>query len=69
MACEGGGSVRATMQQESQLAAFTVQCPVGSGGMGSVTMDAGVVKTGSFTVGIDASDEGIRWALTITQPE
>ncbi|GFH39445.1 hypothetical protein [Streptomyces pacificus] len=69
VACEGGGSVRATMKQESQVAAFTVRCPVGSGGVDSVAMDAGVVKAGSFTVGIDASDEGIRWALTVTQPE
>lgn len=69
VACEGGGSVQATMRQQSQVAAFTVDCPSGSVGVGSVTMDAGVMKAGSFTVGIDASDESIRWGLTVTQPE
>ncbi|MEU6988374.1 hypothetical protein ABZ946_33975 [Streptomyces sp. NPDC046324] len=69
VACEGDGSVRVTMQQQSQIADFTVHCPAGSAGVASVTMDAGVVTAGSFTVGIDASDEGIRWALTVTQPE
>ena len=69
VACEGGGSVLVTMRQQSQVAAFTLDCPSGNVGVGSVTMDAGVVKGGSFTVGIDTSDESIRWGLTVTQPE
>ncbi|MFI0976440.1 hypothetical protein ACH4SP_05375 [Streptomyces sp. NPDC021093] len=69
VACEGGGNVRVTMAQESQLADFTVDCPAGSAGVGSVTLPAGVMKFGSFTVGVDASDENIRWGLTVTQPE
>ncbi|MFI8823900.1 hypothetical protein [Streptomyces sp. NPDC053431] len=69
VACEGGGSVQVTMRQQAQIAAFTVDCPVGTAGVGSVTMDAGVVKSGSFTVGVDASSDDIRWALTVTQPE
>ncbi|MFI2780809.1 hypothetical protein [Streptomyces sp. ALB3] len=69
MACEGGGSVQVTMRQESQLAHFSTDCPVDGVGVGSVTLDAGVVKGGSFTLGVDASDEDIRWGLTVTQPE
>ncbi|WP_411113864.1 hypothetical protein [Streptomyces sp. 029-5] len=70
VACEGGGSVVVTMDsQQLRVAEFTVDCPAGSAGVGSVTMDAGVVQRGSFTVGIDASQESIRWALTVTQPE
>ncbi|MGW2355201.1 hypothetical protein [Actinacidiphila glaucinigra] len=57
------------MAQETQLAEFTVDCPAGTPGVGSVTMDAGVVHFGSFTAGVEASDENIRWALTVTQPE
>ncbi|MFJ4989777.1 hypothetical protein ACIP9H_39000 [Streptomyces sp. NPDC088732] len=57
------------MTQETQLAEFTVDCPAGTPGVGSVTMDAGVVQFGSFTAGVDASNENIRWALTVTQPE
>ncbi|MEV0040601.1 hypothetical protein [Streptomyces sp. NPDC050804] len=60
----------ATMEsQQVRVAEFAVDCPVGSVGVGSATMDAGVVRRGSFTVGIDASQESIRWALTVTQPE
>ncbi len=55
--------------QGAQVAAFSVDCPAGTAGVGSVTMDAGVVGSGSFTVGVDASAENIRWALTVTQPE
>ncbi|WP_234328321.1 hypothetical protein [Streptomyces sp. NRRL S-37] len=55
--------------QQARVAEFTVDCSASSTGVGSVTMDAGVVKSGSFTVGIDASHESIRWALTVTQPE
>lgn len=70
VACEGGGEVRVTMRsQESEVAAFSVDCPTGTAGVGSVTMDAGVVRRGSFTIGVDASSEEIRWALTVTQPE
>ncbi|MEV6175510.1 hypothetical protein AB0L99_45950 [Streptomyces sp. NPDC051954] len=70
VACEGGGSVQVTMQsQDVEVAAFPVDCPAGTAGVGSVTMDAGVVKAGSFTVGVDASADGIRWALTVVQPE
>jgi hypothetical protein len=70
VACEGGGSVWVTMQsQEAQVAAFTLDCPEGAAGVGSVTMDPGVVRPGSFVVGVDASSESIRWALTVTQPE
>lgn len=70
VACEGGGSVAVAMEwQQVRVAEFVVDCPVGSAGVGSVTMDAGVVGSGSFTVGVDASDESIRWALAVTQPE
>lgn len=69
VACEGGGDVRVTMAQETQIAAFSVDCPVGEAGVGSVTLDPGVVHFGSFTVGVDASADNIRWALTVTQPE
>lgn len=71
VACEGGGDVRVTMrtQEEQEVAAFSVDCPAGNAGVGSVTMDAGVVRPGSFTVGVDASADDIRWALTVTQPE
>ncbi|MDX2600630.1 hypothetical protein PV379_11515 [Streptomyces caniscabiei] len=70
VACEGGGEVRVTMRsQETEVAAFSVDCPAGTAGIGAVTMDAGVVRMGSFTVGVDASSETIRWALTVTQPE
>ncbi|MEU9778098.1 hypothetical protein [Streptomyces sp. NPDC047968] len=70
VACEGGGSVAVTMEsQGDRVAAFLVDCPAGTAGVGSVTMEAGAVRSGSFTIGVDASDEGIRWALTVTQPE
>ncbi|SPF06377.1 hypothetical protein [Streptomyces sp. MA5143a] len=70
VACEGGGSVAVKMEsQQRQVADFTVDCPTGTAGVGSVTMDAGVVQSGSFTIRVDASDEHIRWSLTVTQPE
>ncbi|MDR6974106.1 hypothetical protein J2X68_000784 [Streptomyces sp. 3330] len=70
VACEGGGDVRVTMRsQETEVAAFSVDCPAGSAGVGSATMAAGVVRPGSFTVGVDASADGVRWSLTVTQPE
>ncbi|WP_211362822.1 hypothetical protein [Streptomyces phaeoluteigriseus] len=70
VACVGGGDVRVTMQsQESEVAALSVDCPAGTAGVGSVTMGAGVVRSGSFTIGVDASSEEIRWSLTVTQPE
>ncbi|MEV1065679.1 hypothetical protein [Streptomyces sp. NPDC050263] len=70
VACEGGGSVRVTMQsKETEVAAFSVDCPADSVGVGSATMAAGVVRPGSFTVGVDASSDAVRWALTVTQPE
>lgn len=69
VACEGGGDVRVTMSQDTEIAAFSVDCPVGEAGVGSVTMDPGVVRFGSFTIGVDASADNIRWALTVTQPE
>lgn len=71
VACEGGGSVRVTMRSEleTEVAAFTVDCPVGTAGVGSVSMAPGVVAAGSFSVQVDASGEAIRWALTVTQPE
>ncbi|MEU9303409.1 hypothetical protein [Streptomyces sp. NPDC048269] len=70
VACEGGGSVRVTMESQGfQVASFAVDCPAGSAGVGSVTMDAGVVRRGSFSVSVDASAENIRWSLTVTQPE
>ncbi|WP_330285381.1 hypothetical protein [Streptomyces sp. NBC_00576] len=70
VACEGGGSVGVTMEsQQRRVAEFTVDCPAGTAGRGSVTMNAGVVQAGSFTIGVDASDENIRWALAVTQPE
>ncbi|GGY54442.1 hypothetical protein [Streptomyces omiyaensis] len=73
VACEGegeaDGGVRVTMRQQAQVAAFAVDCPVGSAGVGSVTMEPGVVKSGSFTIDVDASGDDIRWALTVTQPE
>ncbi|MGY3684793.1 hypothetical protein ACVWXU_008416 [Streptomyces sp. TE33382] len=70
VACEGGGNVQVTMDsQHLRVAEFTVDCPVGSAGVGSVTMDPGVVRSGSFSIGIDTSAQDIRWALTVTQPE
>ncbi|MFE9443469.1 hypothetical protein ACFYO2_31815 [Streptomyces sp. NPDC006602] len=70
VACEGGGSVRVTMEsQQMEVAAFSVDCPAGDAAVGSVTMEAGVVRPGSFSVAVDASTESIRWALTVTQPE
>lgn len=69
VACEGGGDVRVTMSQETEVAAFSVDCPTGKAGVGSVTMDPGVVRFGSFTIAVDASADDIRWALTVTQPE
>ncbi|MFF7178191.1 hypothetical protein [Streptomyces sp. NPDC008121] len=70
VACEGGGDVRVTMEsQGTEVAAFSVDCPAGTAGTGSVTMDAGVVRSGSFAIGVDASTEDVRWALTVTQPE
>ncbi|MFJ8633734.1 hypothetical protein [Streptomyces sp. NPDC093568] len=69
VACEGGGQVRVTMSQETEVAALTVDCPAGKTGVGSVAMDPGVVHFGSFSIGVDASKDDIRWALTVTQPE
>ncbi|MFE6826618.1 hypothetical protein [Streptomyces sp. NPDC057690] len=71
VACEGGGSVRVTMwsQEDAEVPAFSVDCPAGSAGVGSATMAAGVVRPGSFTVGVDASADDVRWSLTVTQPE
>lgn len=70
VACEGGGSLDVFMEsQQHKVAGFSVNCPVGSPGVGVAAMDAGVVQPGSFTVGVDASDESVRWALTVTQPE
>lgn len=69
VACEGG-SVDVTMESQGYpVADFTVECPVGTPGESSVVMDAGVVRSGSFTIGVDASDERVRWALMVTQPE
>ncbi|WP_251067576.1 hypothetical protein [Streptomyces sp. ISL-36] len=40
VACEGGGTVRVTMEsQQIQVAAFSVDCPAEGAGVGSVTMD------------------------------
>ncbi|MFJ8538629.1 hypothetical protein [Streptomyces sp. NPDC093591] len=69
VACEGDGDVRVTMRQDTEVAAFSVDCPAGEAGVGSVTMDPGVVRAGSFHVTVDASADNIRWALTVTQPE
>ncbi|WP_369271976.1 hypothetical protein AB5J55_19800 [Streptomyces sp. R11] len=69
VACEGGGEVRVTMSQETETAAFSVDCPAGEAGVGSVTMAPGVVRSGSFVIAVDASADDIRWALTVTQPE
>ncbi|MEU0162305.1 hypothetical protein ABZ154_26645 [Streptomyces sp. NPDC006261] len=70
VACEGGGDVRVTMESQAiQVAAFAVDCPVGRAGVGSVAMDPGVVRWGSFSVEVDASEDDVRWALTVTQPE
>ncbi|MFE7131564.1 hypothetical protein ACFVIM_11935 [Streptomyces sp. NPDC057638] len=70
VACEGGGSLVATMEsQGAYVATFTVDCPAGSVGVGSVTLDPGIVRPGSFTLGIDASAQRIRWGLAVTQPE
>ncbi|MFF2021216.1 hypothetical protein ACFVW2_05330 [Streptomyces sp. NPDC058171] len=69
VACEGGGDVAVTMHvRQVQVAAFPVDCPVGSAGVGTATLDPGVV-VGSFTVGVDASTQDVRWSLTVTQPE
>ncbi|MFF9340514.1 hypothetical protein ACF1CG_12310 [Streptomyces sp. NPDC014773] len=70
VACEGGGAAHVTMDSQGyRVADFTVDCPTGTPGTGSVTLDPGVVRTGSFTIGVDASDDTVRWALTVTQPE
>ncbi|MBT2674500.1 hypothetical protein J7E95_27575 [Streptomyces sp. ISL-14] len=70
VACEGDGNVQVTMwSQDAEVAAFSVDCPAGEAGVGSVTMDPGVVRAGSFEVAVDASADNIRWALTVTQPE
>ncbi|WP_413754724.1 hypothetical protein [Streptomyces sp. MMBL 11-3] len=70
VACEGGGDVQVTMQsQGTEVAAFSVNCPTGAAGTGSVTMDAGIVRPGSFTISVDATSQNIRWSLTVTQPE
>lgn len=70
VACEGGGSVAVSMTQlEAEVAAFTVECPVESAGIGSQEMAPGVVVFGSFSVGIDASSDAIRWSATLVQPE
>ncbi|MFD4034726.1 hypothetical protein ACFWVP_30520 [Streptomyces sp. NPDC058637] len=59
-----------TMESQGyQVADFTVGCPAGTPGTGSAVMDAGVVRSGSFTISVDASDDSIRWALTVTRPE
>ncbi|GGV19472.1 hypothetical protein GCM10010275_71520 [Streptomyces litmocidini] len=70
VACEGDGTVHVTMDSQGyQVADFTVDCPAGTAGTGAVTKDPGVVRPGSFSIGVDASDDTIRWALTVTQPE
>ncbi|MFJ4343373.1 hypothetical protein [Streptomyces sp. NPDC088915] len=70
VACEGDGTVHVTMDSQGyQVADFTVDCPAGAAGVDSVTMDPGVVRPGSFSIGVDASDDTVRWALTVTQPE
>ncbi|MFK0216551.1 hypothetical protein [Streptomyces sp. NPDC090298] len=69
VACEGGGTINATMEsQGNHVAELTVDCPAGTTGIGTVSVDPGKV-TGSFSIGIDASNGTIRWALTVTQPE
>ncbi|MGA5520002.1 hypothetical protein ACPCK2_27685 [Streptomyces pseudogriseolus] len=55
--------------QQGRVADFSVACPADRVGVGSVTMDPGVVEPGSFTIGVDASKDTIRWSLTVTQPE
>ncbi|WP_225891416.1 hypothetical protein [Streptomyces dioscori] len=70
VACEGGGDVQVTMQsQGTEVAAFSVGCPAGTAGTGSVAMEAGIVRPGSFTITVDASSQNVRWSLTVTQPE
>ncbi|MGW0750757.1 hypothetical protein [Streptomyces sp. NPDC002587] len=70
VACEGGGSLKVTMDSKgSEVAAFDVDCPVGSAGVGSASMNAGVVRPGDFTIVVDTSAQNIRWSLTVTQPE
>ncbi|GAA2091924.1 hypothetical protein GCM10009759_17150 [Kitasatospora saccharophila] len=69
VACEGGGTVRVTMEsQQAEVAAFTVDCPVDTVGVGSVTMAPGVVR-GSFSVYVDAGGAPLGWALQVVQPE
>ncbi|MFE7415272.1 hypothetical protein [Streptomyces laurentii] len=70
-ACEGGGSIEVTLSQQTQtqIASLTVDCPVGSTGVGSVTIDPGVVKHGDFFVWVDTSRDDIRWGMSVTQPE
>ncbi|GLW71767.1 hypothetical protein Kpho02_40660 [Kitasatospora phosalacinea] len=69
VACEGGGTVRVTMRTEqAEVAAFTVDCPVGTTGLGSVTLAPGVVQ-GSFSVYVDAGGAPLGWALQVVQPE
>ena len=69
VACKGGGNVKVTMQsQDTQVAEFSVHCPARSAGVGSVTLDPGVVQWGSWGVGVHTSKQTIRWALTVAQP-
>ena len=70
VACEGGGSVAASLTQSgTEVAAFTVECPTGSAGIGSQEMAPGAVVFGSFAVSIDASSDAIRWSATVVQSE
>ncbi|MFF8980847.1 hypothetical protein ACF08A_29090 [Streptomyces cellulosae] len=54
--------------QRGRVAVLAVDCPADRVGVGSVTMDTGVVAPGSFIVGVDASNDIIRWSLTVPRP-
>ncbi|WP_223291124.1 hypothetical protein [Streptomyces avicenniae] len=70
VACEGGGSVAVILAQlGAEVTAFDVECPVGSAGVGRRELAPGVVTSGSFAVGIDASSDAIRWSVSVAQPE
>ncbi|MFJ4186690.1 hypothetical protein [Kitasatospora sp. NPDC089509] len=62
--CQGGGSVRVHVGGQAP-ADFTVQCPVGSVGVGSVEIPARPGRDFQFTV--HTSDPSIHWGINALQ--
>ncbi|PJE96820.1 hypothetical protein CUT44_16015 [Streptomyces carminius] len=69
VACQGGGEVLVTMEPDSAEAPaeFRAECPAGTPGTGSTVIPPGPER--GFTVGVDASDQSVRWSLTVTVPD